>query len=105
MIVKRLPKISNLMSVVHRCLRQGRYLDTRHAFERQRERNISRIEVIQVLKRGYHEKRKDTFDDAFRSWNYAIRGKTVDGRELRIIVSIDDNNMLIITAIDLNLGG
>jgi hypothetical protein len=101
MEVKRPPKISNVMNIVHRCLREGRYLDTRHAFERQQERLISRIEIIQVLKRGYHEKRKDNFEETFRSWNYAIRGKTVDGRELRIIVTLDQNNMLIITAINL----
>ena len=104
MKVKRPKKISNVMSEIHRCLRKGRYLDTRHAFERQLERQISRMEIVQVLKRGYHEKSKDTFDKAYNGWNYSIRGKTLDGRELRIIIAIE-NNILIITAIDLNLGG
>ena len=103
--MKRHPKISNLMLEIHQCLDQGRYLDTRHAFERQIQRNISRIEIIQVLKRGYHERQNDHFDEAYNAWNYAIKGKTVDGRELRIIVSFDENNMLIVTAIDLNLRG
>lgn len=92
------------MNEVHRYLQQGRYLDTRHAFERQLERQISRMEIVQVLKRGYHEKSKDTFDKAYNSWDYAVRGKTLDGRELRIIIVIE-YNILIITAIDLNLGG
>ena len=59
--------------------------------------------MLQVLKSGFHEKRKDKFDESFNAWNYAVRGKTVDTKELRIIVSFDENNMLIITAIDLGL--
>ena len=95
------PKIESLLSVVRRCLDQGRYLDTRHAFQRQAQRDITRAEVIHVLRNGFHEKRKDKFDGTFRCWNYAIRGKTIDKKELRIIVSFDKSNMLIITAIDL----
>ena len=49
------------------------------------------------------EKRKDKFDEAYNSWNYSVRGKTVDLRELRVIVSFDDSGMLIITAIDLEV--
>jgi hypothetical protein len=83
------------------CIERGTYLDTRHAFDRQNERQISRPEVLYVLKNGHHEKRKDKFDEAYHSWNYSVRGKTVDRRELRVIVSFDELGMLIITAIDL----
>ena len=95
------PKIANLLSIVRRCLDQGRYLDTRHVTERQVQRGISRIEILHALRNGFHEQKKDKFDEVFSAWNYAIRGKTIDRRELRIIVSFDENNMLIITAIDL----
>ncbi|OGQ17560.1 MAG: hypothetical protein A3B70_03270 [Deltaproteobacteria bacterium RIFCSPHIGHO2_02_FULL_40_11] len=100
--MRRPPKTPNLLSKVGHCLDQGRYLDTRHASLRQRQRWISRIEVLYVLRNGFHEQRKDKFDMAFKSWNYAVRGKTIDKRDLRIIVSFDENNMLIITAIELS---
>lgn len=93
------------MKVVRQCLEEGRYLDTRHALVRKYERNITRLEILQVLKTGFHEKKKDYFDQIHNSWNYSIRGKTVDSRELRIIVSFDNDNILIITAIHLKWGG
>jgi hypothetical protein len=96
-------KMDRLMEKVAECLDAGRYLDTRHALERQYEREITRPEVFYVLRHGYHEKRKDKFEDSYQAWNYAVRGKTIDKRELRIIVSFDESNMLIITSIDLNL--
>jgi len=78
-------------------------LDTRHATDRQGERKITRPEVIQVLRNGPHEKRKDLFVKQYNAWNYAVRGKTVDRRELRVIVSFEaETGMLIITAIDLS---
>jgi len=95
-------KLADLMSVVRACIDQGRFLDTRHASERQTERQITRSELLYVLKTGHHEKRKDKFDGFYQAWNYSIRGKTVDRRDLRIIVSFDKpNGMLIITAIEL----
>jgi hypothetical protein len=97
------PKLNDLMTEITHAVESGRYLDTRHASERQLQRIITRPEVLFILLKGHHEKRKDKFDDAFQAWNYAIRGKTVDKRNLRIIVSFDEDNMLIITAIDLDI--
>ena len=98
-------KIINLIEKVQECVRQGRYLDTTHSIERQRERIITRLEMVHVLLNGFYEKSKDKYEDRFKAWNYAIRGKTVDQRELRIIVSFDENNLLIITAIALERDG
>lgn len=90
------------MSAIRVCIQDGRYLDTRHGSERQVERRITRPEVLYVLKNGHREKRKDKFDEFYQAWNYAVRGKTVDRRELRIIVSFDEQSgMMIITAIEL----
>ena len=48
---------------------------------------------------GRHEKSKDQFDEAFKTWNYAVRGETIDGKDLRVIVSFDhETDLLIITA-------
>jgi len=82
----------------------GRYLDTRHATERRKQLQITRPEVVYVLRHGRHEKRKDEFKEEHGAWTYAIRGKTVDGRNLRVCVSLDNGaDMLIITAIDLDI--
>lgn len=89
------------MIVIKTSLESGQYLDTRHAEERQKERLITRPEVLFVLGHGHHEKKKDKLEERYQSWNYSIRGKPVDKRELRVIVSFDENRMLIITAIEL----
>ena len=94
-------KHPDLILTIRKCIEEGRYLDTRHVEDRQNERQINRPEILHVLKNGYHEKKKDKFDEFYKSWNYAVRGKTVDRRELRIIVSFNENGMLIITAIEL----
>lgn len=95
-------KIPNVVEKIKLSIKSGNYLDTRHALGRQSERNITRLEIIDVLCRGYHEKSKDKFDENFDSWNYSIRGKTLDKRNLRVIVSFSASNMLIITAIQLD---
>jgi hypothetical protein len=96
-----IPKIGKLLETIRKCLDNGNYLDTRHVFQRQTEREITRPETHYVLRNGFHEAKKDRFDRDYKTWNYAIQGKTLDDRKLRIIVSFDENNMLIITAIDL----
>ena len=96
---KRLKKIENLLERVRSCINSGAYRDTFHAIERKAERNITLPEIIHVLRSGRHEKSKDHFEEAFNAWNYAIRGKTIDGLELRVIVSFDEErDLLIITA-------
>ena len=97
-------KHEDVLVLARKHLDSGKYLDTRHATERKQQRQITRPEVFQVLRGGYHEKRKDEFKEEYNAWNYAIRGKTIDKRDLRICVSFDkETGMLIITAIDLDL--
>ena len=96
-------KHNNVMQLISKAIEDGRYLDTRHAFERQSLRKITRPEILYVLRNGFHEKRKDVYRLEFESWNYAIRGKTIDRRNIRIAVSFDESDLLIITAIDLDL--
>lgn len=92
-------KLDQLLERIRECVVSGAYRDTFHAMERKAERSISLPEIIQVLITGRHEKSKDHFEEAFKAWNYAIRGKTLDGAELRVIVSFDEETtLLIITA-------
>lgn len=87
---KRPKKIENLLERIRDSISSGAYRDTFHAIERKAERNITLPEIIHVLKTGRHEKNKDHFEEVFNAWNYAIRGKTIDELELRVIVSFDE---------------
>jgi hypothetical protein len=95
-------KVPDLLVRVRDCLDNGAYRFSQHAVERRKERSISLPDIIEVLHNGYHEKNKDSWDIVFKSWNYAIRGKTVDQNECRVIVSFEDTGLLIITVINLN---
>lgn len=101
----RPPKISHLLFEVKRCLESDSYRRTVHARIREKERDVSLTHIRFVLKNGWHEESKDQFDDAFNAWKYAIRGKTVDEVDIRIIVAFDDENIMnIITVINLTEG-
>lgn len=102
--MQRPQKIVNLLEKARACVASGHYLDTSHAQHRKNERNISLPEVLYVIKNGYHEKRKDEFKTEHNDWTYAIRGFTLDNRELRIAIAFASKNMLIITVIQLISG-
>ena len=92
-------KIDHLLEVVRACIERGKYRDTTHALQRQKEKKIILTEIIQVLNTGRHEKAKDRFDESYDEWNYAIRGLTRDGLDMRVIVSFEGlKGLLIITA-------
>jgi hypothetical protein len=53
-----------------------------------------------VLKNGYHEEAYSNFEVKRQAWKYAIRGKTPDGIDLRVIVAFLEK-MAIITVIEI----
>lgn len=97
----RAAKISNLMGVVREKVQQGDFILMPHAIERRLQRSISVNDIVHVLTTGWHEAKKDRYQEAYFAWNYSIRGKTIDNRSLRIVVSFDENAMLVITVIGL----
>lgn len=97
----RSAKDPDLLRKIREAVESGNYLESKHALERAIERNIIAPEYEYVLKTGNHESNKDEFDQIYNTWNYAIRGKTINGRELRIIVTFDEDDLLLITVIDL----
>lgn len=93
-------KLDDVLEVIRDHLEADHYRFTVHAEERCAERAVTDVEVEFVLRNGWHEKRKDKFDDAHQAWNYAIRGQTLDAdKDLRVVISFDED-MLIITVID-----
>ena len=89
----------NLLELVNRCIEERRVRQTFHAVQRGKQRKINLPGMLYVLKNGYHEKRKTSFDEVFNRWKYAIRGMTVDSLDARVIISFDERGMIIITAI------
>jgi len=55
-----------------------------------------------VLGSGRNVKKHDRWDNHYLEWNYAIEGKTIDGRKLRVIVALKKGPMtLVVTAFEL----
>ena len=82
-------------------IRKQTYLVKPHATKRQNERLISAKDTLYVLKNGVHEEEKSGFDVKRQTWKYAVRGKTLDGIELRVIVAFLPDKMAIITVMAL----
>lgn len=103
---KRPEKKKNVLELIRFCVERGRYRETVHAVYRKQQRKIVLPEILDVLCNGRHEKRKDAYDEQYKDWNYAIRGKTVNGDDMRVIVSFDEErDLLIITAFYIEDGG
>jgi hypothetical protein len=100
----RVAKITNLMDVVREKAKRGDLILMPHAIQRRFQRSISVNDIVQVLTTGWHESRKDIYQKEYSTWNYSIRGKTIDSRKLRIVVSFNENAMLVITVIKLQKG-
>ena len=103
MTPKRPSKLSNLMEAIRSALASGRYLYSEHVHESMFKRHLSVGDVKRVLTTGFHEKKKDKYEEMHESWNYAIKGCTVDERNVRVVVAFDkETHLIIITAIDLD---
>jgi hypothetical protein len=99
--MSRLPKISNLLKIVKKKAEDGEFILMPHAVERRFQRSISIDDIVKVLSTGWHEAKKDEFRQEYAVWNYSIRGVTIDKRNLRVVVSFDENNLLVVTVIRL----
>jgi hypothetical protein len=78
--VSRPEKILDLMNMICTCIEEGRYLDTRHAWERQDERRINRPEILYVLKHGHHEKNKDSLmSSTIHGTTLCVARRWIDG--------------------------
>lgn len=90
-------QLDNLLQLIRDCVDKGNYILTEHALLRLKERDISLIDAEWVLKNGYHEKRKTSFDEKFKTWKYAIRGTTIEALDIRLILAFNQEGMVIIT--------
>jgi len=93
---RRPPHIKNLFATIRECIAKGKYMPSMHATVRCKERGITLSEILYVLKNGYHEQEKSSFDEAEFAWKYAIRHK-IEFNDIRIIIAFKDGVLHIIT--------
>lgn len=93
--------IDNLIETIRRHIELRRYRFTKHTLDRLKERSIELPDVIYVLNHGVHEEEKTIFNNKSQTWNYAVKGKTTDGNDARVIVAFE-KDMIIITVIRLS---
>jgi Domain of unknown function (DUF4258) len=79
---------TDILQKIKEHVRNGTYILREHAIQRQRERCISLPDVLRVLVYGRHENEKDEFDVKNQCWKHAVRGKTINGLNLRVIVCL-----------------
>ena len=101
-----------LFTLIERKIIEKNYIFAKHAKERQQQRNISDLDVLNILKgkTGYERKRnksKDSYESSYihnkpQDWKYCIEGKDIDERKVRIILTFTDDLMPIITVINLS---
>lgn len=91
-------KSSDILKKIREHLRKGTYILREHAITRQRERLVRLTDILHVLEFGRHEQEKDIFDVKYQHWKHAIRGRTVDNVDLRVIVAFHEK-LAIITII------
>ena len=88
-------------------IEKGFYIFKKHARQRQKDRTISDLEVIDILegKKGRKRRRnksKDKYEEGNQDWNYCIEGENPDGNKIRIIISFEDGVLPIITVMWIN---
>ena len=96
-----------LFRLLKNSISSGNYVFVKHAKERQLERHISDLEVLDILegKKGRdrtRNKKKDQYKDGNQDWNYCIEGINLDNERIRIIISFLGELMPIITVMKLN---
>ncbi len=105
----RPPKVENLLGIIKTAVSSGMVRFTEHALERIDQRliraGILPSAVTHVLRHGYHDPRRDQWDERHKSWNYAIQGKTLSGERLRIPIAIEvmSNGHIIVVVTVINL--
>ncbi len=97
---RKSPKILKFLETVKKHVEDGRYVETKHFSDQANDRKIPLPELLYVLKHGRHEKIKDVFDEKSKDWHYSIRGMSKSDRDIRVIVVVDESQVIFITAIE-----
>ncbi len=98
-------KLPDVIKRVRAAVAAGRYIYSSHCIQRQDQRGIADGDLRCAIANGWHEKRKDEWNEEFSAWNYTIRGNSLDAERLRIAVAfeeVDENEIIVVTVINLD---
>jgi hypothetical protein len=96
------PKLENVLETARDCIESGKYLATFHSECRQFERDITLLDALHVIRHGFREPKHDQYKEEWQSWNYAIRGTTLQDETVRVVISFDKVlKLLIVTVINI----
>jgi hypothetical protein len=87
---------NELLKKVREHIGNGTYRISRHALEEMEADDLTIPDIKHVLINGRRAKEKDMYSNEWQGWKYAIQGKTMDNKEIRVIVAFE-KQMLIIT--------
>jgi hypothetical protein len=97
----------DLWSLIYNKITGVRYVFLNHAKARLVDRKITDIEVLDILEhknKCRRNKSKDSFIPGYPDWKYCIEGKSfADQPNIRVIISFDQEFMLVITVIRLDV--
>ena len=97
----------DLWSLISQKITGVRYVFLNHAKVRLIDRKVTDLEVLDILEHKNKCKRnksKDSYSPGFPDWKYCIEGKSFPAQpNLRIIISFDNDLMLVITVIRLDV--
>lgn len=93
-----------LWAILAKKISDGNYIFAKHAKQRLKDRDITDIEVLDILenkknRKRKRNKRKDEYEPGRQDWKYCIEGHDIDGLKIRIIISFNEELMVIITVI------
>lgn len=96
-----------LWGLISEKISNGNYLFVTHAKKRLKDGGVIDIDILDILENKENRKRKrnkkkDTYIPGYQDWNYCIEGSGLDGEKIRIIISFNEDLMLIITVIRLD---
>lgn len=91
-------KRPDILQEIRRRTKTGKIVFSIHGGDQRRLRRIDYSDVKRVLLKGQRQEERDRYDDKRGGWSYAMKGETVDGEWLRVVVVLRDPVLLIVTA-------
>lgn len=91
-----------LYALLNEKIKAGEYVFKKHARQRQKDRSISDLQVLDILEgkpghRRHRNKIKDSYEERKKGWKYCVEGMNPDKRKIRIIISFEEVLVPIIT--------
>lgn len=97
---------TRVLEIIQKAIKKEKIVISLHAERRMSERNITWFEIKQALLFGHNERRKDKYVENFGTWIYSMRYdlkiSDVEKKRLRIPIAIDNDGVVIVSAIDLD---